>query len=615
MAKLLKKTKIIIPDRIIKTKEEYKKLISDVLNSDDPVLGLDTETQEFSEDRSSAFELALEGLGVFNKDVRAYILPNVLDKAFQKVLDKKEIIMHNAKFDLTIIEREGFNTEKTIFHDSMLMAWLANENRMSYKLKDLAELLLIKPKKNKDGEVKKKATRFKDLDKKPELADYPDKKSFQVAMDEWVLRMGTYCIKDCEYTYGLYQYYKPILEKDDLWKVYTQSELPFVRVLKDIEWRGIKINIPYLKKLGKKLDVEIEEAINEVYKEAGGEIDINSPKQLRELLFDKMKLELPAEYKTPKGEVSTNVAAMNYLADTMGVDIAKKILKVRELGKINSTYVKALLAKQKDGIIHAQFRQIGTVTGRLSSSNPNLQNIPRRADELNIRKAFVPRPGYVFVNSDYSQVELRMMAFYSKDPAMLKIYAEDGDIHQATADAVGCTRQQAKSISFGIIYGVSGYGLSKLIDTTPEEADRFIKSYLNNFSRVGIFIKQAINTLQKNYAVRTITKRKRRFPDYAAAKRRGDWKEKGRIERQTVNSIIQGSAADLIKISMRNLARRLKEYDAHILVQIHDELIVEVPKEKAKEVMGIVKYEMENAMDLKVIKIKTEPKITKVWEK
>lgn len=359
------------------------------------------------------------------------------------MLNAKEVAMHNAKFDLTIMEREGFTVPN--FHDTMIMSWLCNENRMTHKLKDLAEAILIKTKKKKD-EPKKRATRFKDLDKKPDKKDYKDTKEYLTAMQDWIFKMGTYCIKDCEFTYKLFHHFKPILEKDGLWKVYTEAELPFVVVLKDIERRGIKVDLKYLKELGVKLDKEIAEAQAEVYKAAGGEIDINSPKQLRELLFGKMQLDLPKEYKTPKGEVSTNVAAMNYLADTMGVPIAKMILKCRELGKINSTYVRGLLDRHKKGIIHASFKQHGTVTGRLSSANPNLQNIPRRADELNIRKAFVARPGYVFINSDYSQIELRMMAWFSKDPAMLKIYEDGGDIHQATADAVGCTRQQAQFV-------------------------------------------------------------------------------------------------------------------------------------------------------------------------
>lgn len=253
--------------------------------------------------------------------------------------------------------------------------------------------------------------------------------------------LGMYCIDDCKYTYKLFHIFKEKMKKDEVWNVYKKLTIPFVRVIYDMEKKGIAIDTDYLSELGEKLDVKMTETATEIYKKVGRDILITSPKQLKEYFFGELKLDLPDDYRTPKGEPSTNVNAMKYMRDTLKVEVAGDILKYREYTKVNSTYVKGLLDKQRDGNIFASFNQTGTVTGRLSSSRPNLQNIPAREDELNIRHAFKARPGYKFCISDYSQLELRLMAWFSKDENMLEIYQNDGDIHQATADAIGGTRK------------------------------------------------------------------------------------------------------------------------------------------------------------------------------
>lgn len=427
---------------IVDNKEKYTNFLNDILSHEDKYIGIDTETEEFTKEKQIPWELALEGVGIYiNKKLQGYILPDLLDDLFQEVLDKKICIFHNAKFDLEVLESAGFNLEKVDYRDTMLMSWLCNENRRSHKLKDLAgSILKVK---------EEKITRFTDIEIKPkkDVNSLFGDKDFLERLNKWIQTIGKYCIKDCEYTYKLYFKFEKVMEKDGLMKIYESLELPFVSVLKKMEMRGIKIDKEYLENLGKKLDKRIIELGKSIYKEVGRDININSPKQLSEYFFKEKKFTLPDNYRTPKGDLSTNVSALKYLAEKESCQVAKYVLEYRELAKLNSTYVKGLLSSSRKGVIHAGFRQIGTVTGRLSSSKPNLQNIPRRDDELNIRKAFIPREGYNFVIADYSQVELRLMAYFAKDERMLKVYEDGGDIHQATADEIECDRNVAKCFS------------------------------------------------------------------------------------------------------------------------------------------------------------------------
>ncbi len=445
-------------------------------------------------------------------------------------------------------------------------------------------------------------------------------------------QLGNYCIDDCKYTYKLYKKFKPLLEEQDLWKVYSTLEVPFIQVLRAMENRGISLDTKYLIEMGNNLDNKLIELQTEIWKMIGKEIDINSPKQLAEYFDSKGYYKATTKLNnqgllvtvydnevliTKKGGKATDVNALNYFVAEYKCEISKKILDYREFFKLKSTYVKGMLDRHKNGVIHASFLQQGTVTGRLSSRNPNLQNIGRRADEFDIRRAFMARTGYTFVISDLSQIELRLATHYSQDPTLLQAYQTGKDVHQETADALGLKgsegRVLAKTVNFGILYGRTSYGLSHGLGMTPDDAQKFIDSYFSKFKRIKIFIQQAENTLNQEYEVRTITKRKRRFPHYVQARKERNHKEVGRIRRQATNSVIQGSAADIVKIQMRNLYKILKPYDSHILLQIHDELLIEVPIGKEQEVMGIVKYEMENAIKLNGVPIVTEPHISDRW--
>lgn len=592
---------------IVTNVESYNEVMDKLLSSDDKFYGVDTEGEPFSDTKFLPWELELYGVGVYCKTVKAYIVKSLLDSRFQEFLSSKKLVFHNAKFDVTFLEAHGFDMSKTTYHDTLIMSWLVNENRWSYKLKDLAEAILrVEP---------EKVTRFKDIEVRPEVSKYDNEKDYLIAYMAWLKHLGEYCIKDCTYTYKLCEIFLPKLEEDGLMNVYEKLELPFIEVIRSMERRGIKVDTDYLKELGDNLDKEVAAVSQELRTLMGKEIDIASPKQLREYFFTEKKYVLPDDLKTPKGEVSTNVEAMEYLAEKCDCKEAALVLRYRELSKLKSTYVVGMLELTKNGCIHASFKQTGTITGRLSSSQPNLQNIPRRDDIFNIRKAFVARPGYGFVISDYSQIELRLMAYFSKDATLVKAYQEGKDIHQATADAIGCDRHTAKTINFGLNYGRTAYGLSHGLGISVEEAQHFIDQYFIQFPGVKVFMAQVVNTVKKNYAVWTLAKRKRHFPEYVAAKKAKDFKTVGRLERQAGNSVIQGSASDVIKIAMRNLHRLLKPYDAHILVQIHDELVIECPKDKCEEVAKIVKNEMQTCVDLKTVPLVTEPVISDRWVK
>jgi DNA polymerase I len=597
---------------IIKTQEQFDEVIKKVFLEE--YIGIDTETEEFSKVKTHAFHLGLDGVGIYGENVKAYIPFKVLDTlenrvAFQEVLDRCKLIFHNAKFDLTVFQSHGWDIDKCHYEDTMIMAWLLNENRHSFKLKKLAESVL---KVNKD-----KIVEFRDVQKRPMIEEYGILiEDFNKDLEAWEKQLGLYCIDDCKYTYKLFQKFKPKMEEEGLWKEYSELELPLIKAVMDMETRGICIDEEYLERIGKEIEQDIIQLQANIWKEAGREFDVNSPKQLGEVLYKDRDYTLTNEYLTPSGAKSTNEGALKYLKNKYPEDkLLQGILDYRELFKLHSTYVNGIAERVQMGVIYASFKQTGTATGRFSSSNPNLQQLPRRKDKYDIRRAFIPREGYKFVICDLSQIELRVTAYLAEDPTMIKAFQSGGDIHQETADLMGVSRDIAKTINFGIIYGTTGYGMSKGLGITVEEADKFISNYFHKFKRIKILVEQAKNMMKKNYAIWTLLKRKRRFPDYAKARKEKDWKAIGHMERQSINSIVQGSAADIIKVQMRNLHRILPQYDSHLLVQIHDEVIVECPENRAEEVLQVVKDIMENAIKLKNVPIVAEGFIADCWKK
>lgn len=629
-----------MPRQIIREQAELEEFCMSLVDDNEVQhIACDVETEELSKTKRLPWELELYGVGICgSRKYQAYIVKSdkITDwSVVDSLLHSRPVVFHNAKFDVPVLETAGIlsQTSDVDLHDTMLLSYVQDENRFSHGLKQLSQSLL----KVKDEDLVK----YGDIGSKPQFdlnlfSETSEEKATQEkTLTDWEERMGNYCMDDCYNTHRLYTKFISKLNEEDpsLIAVYEKIEIPFLRILMDMERRGITLDLEYLKTLEAEIDSRLVDLGAEIYKEAGREFNIASTQQLGEILFTEKGYALPNDYKTSKGALSTGVSALEYLRDKQDCKLAELILKYRELAKLQNTYIQSMPKLTVDGVLHCHWNQIGTVTGRISSSNPNLQNIPRRDDEFNIRKAFVPRKGYKFVIADYSQVELRIMAYYSSDPKLIQTYKEGGDIHKATADAMGCERFVAKTINFGLNYGRTAYGMSHGLGISPEQAQKFIDKYFEEFPLVREFMQKANNTVKSQKFVQTLTRRRRRFKDYnslpikkgvdvktlpkselTALHRQREINNKS-MERQSTNAIIQGSAADIMKIAMRNMHDKLKEYDSHILLQIHDEVVVEVPEQYVDKVLTLVKDEMENAVKLGEVPLVSDPKITTVWEK
>ncbi len=399
---------------------------------------------------------------------------------------------------------------------------------------------------------------------------------------------------------------KVILDKFDVAseKLYREIELPLAAVLADMEEAGFLIDRDGLAAYGDILKEEADALAKRIYFYAGGEFNINSPKQLGEVLFE--RLQLPSGKKTKTG-YSTNAEILQKLAPKH--PIVSDILDYRQLTKLIGTYVTGLLkVASEDGRIHTNFKQTGTATGRLSSAEPNLQNIPVRTDAgRELRKYFLPKQGYKLISADYSQIELRLLACISGDKAMISAFASGEDIHTSTASAVfgvpiedvtPLLRKRAKAVNFGIVYGIGDYSLSQDLDISVKQAKEYIDSYLASYPGVSAYLKEIVRYASEQGSVDTLYGRKRYIPEINS--KNGIMRKFG--ERVAMNSPIQGSAADIIKIAMLGVDRRLKEsgVDAKLILQVHDELIIEANSDCADEAAKILKEEMENAVSLQI---------------
>ncbi|MEW6170210.1 MAG: DNA polymerase I, partial [Candidatus Omnitrophota bacterium] len=405
---------------------------------------------------------------------------------------------------------------------------------------------------------------------------------------------------------------KPILEKKlnemHLSDLFFKLEMPLVSVLADMELNGIKVDVRFLNNLNKKIEERLRDLIKQIYQESKEEFNINSPKQLSVILFEKLKL--PVIKKTKTG-FSTDEEVLVTLAKTH--DLPKLILEYRQLAKLKSTYIDGLLPLvDKDNKLHTTFLQTGTETGRLSSSNPNLQNIPIKTDlGREIRRAFIASKDYI-LSSDYSQIELRILAHLSEDKNLIKAFKDNQDVHKTTAasifgiDEISVTdkmRETAKRINFGIIYGMSQFGLAKDLDITYEEAQSFIDTYFLRYPKVKDYIEKQIKLARTQGFVTTILNRRRYLPGILSKNN----SIRMLSERQAVNTSIQGSAADLIKLAMLNVDQELKNKNLHsrMILQVHDELVFDVVKNELDEIKKIVREKMENVIKLEVpVKVK-----------
>lgn len=407
-----------------------------------------------------------------------------------------------------------------------------------------------------------------------------------------------------------------IIEERNMTALYYEIELPLVKVLASMEKEGIYVDKEYLVELGKEFQAEIDDLEKEIYSYAGYEFNINSTKQLGEVLFD--KLNLPVIKKTKTG-YSTNVDVLNKLRGSH--EIIEAILRYRTLKKLTTTYIDGFIDLiSEEGKIHSLFNQIIAATGRISSQDPNLQNIPIKTEEgRKIRKAFIPPKGYTFVGGDYSQVELRVLAHLSGDKVMIEAFIEDADIHTKTAsevfhvdfdDVTALQRSNAKAVNFGIVYGISDYGLSQDLEISRKEAKEYIDNYLDTYKEIKAYMNDIVKIGKEQGYVETIMHRRRYIPELESKNRN----IRGFGERVALNTPIQGSAADIIKIAMVEIYKGLKEENIQgkLILQVHDELILQVKDEEVEKVKKILGDVMSHAVELD-LPLKVDINSGKTW--
>jgi len=436
---------------------------------------------------------------------------------------------------------------------------------------------------------------------------YSSHRLADVALRRFNLKLGGTVDESADITGRLASALRSEVEQAGLTKLYEEMDLPLVPVLARMEHAGVKIDTVALSQMSSELEREIAAKAKEVYEAAGMEFNVGSPKQLGDVLFNRMNLPKPVKYG--KGRtISTAVDVLEELAESH--PIARMVLDYRQLTKLKSTYVDALplLINPATGRLHSTFGQTGTATGRLSSANPNLQNIPIRTElGRGIRAAFIAEPGHVLLTADYSQIELRLLAHFSRDPLLVEAYRRGDDIHTLTASQVFGVpplmvtpdhRRQAKVVNFGIVYGLSAFGLSQQLGIEPGEAKQFIAAYFEKYAGVRNFIDKTLEEARRDMKVRTLFGRVRPIPDINSK----NANQRGFAERTAVNTPLQGTAADLIKIAMIRIDEvvRARGLKSRMTLQVHDELVFEVPENEVEIMQPLVREHMEKVHALAV---------------
>jgi DNA polymerase I len=512
--------------------------------------------------------------------------PNLVD-AFaivKPMLEDEQIakIGHNLKYDILILRKEGIKVAGKLY-DTMLASYLLNPNRPGHSLESVG-LEYLNHKKRSFSDV---------LGKRASFADVP-------------LNEATpYAAEDAALAWELKDILFKKLEEDNLRKLYDEIEMPLIYVLANIEEAGIKADTAKLDDLSKELERELDTLESNIYRIAGEEFNINSPKQLGKILFDVLKLKPGKKTKTG---FSTNVEVLEELAKSH--ELPAEILNYRTYYKLKTTYVDALpkLICERTGRIHTSLNQTVTATGRLSSSDPNLQNIPVRGDwGERIREVFIAEKGTALISADYSQIELRILAHLSGDQGLMNAFRDNIDIHTRTASEIfgvpreevtGEQRRAAKTINFGVIYGMSAFGLSEALGIPPREASSIIDGYFARHSGVNAYMESTLDYARAEGHVKTLLGRKRQIPEINSP----NVNIRMQAERMAINTPVQGTAADLIKIAMINIHNKLKtaKFRTRMILQIHDELLFEAPEDEISAVSEMIKKEMEGALQLTV---------------
>ncbi len=499
-----------------------------------------------------------------------------------------EKIGQNLKYDIKVLDKYKITVKGKCF-DTMLAHYLINPD-MRHNMDVLAETYL--------NYTPVSITEL-----------IGNKGKNQLNMRDISLEQQTaYAVEDADITFQLAQHFKPELAEAKTEELFNTIEIPLLHVLADMELEGIQLDKSFLKSLSIDLDNDIKNLETRIYEEVGEEFNIASPKQLGEILFEKLKL-VAKPKKTKTGQYSTAEDVLSYLAKDH--EIIKNVLEYRGLAKLKSTYVDALPNQVEEitGRVHTDYMQTVASTGRLSSNNPNLQNIPIRTERgSQVRKAFVPRnQDYLLLAADYSQIELRIIAALSEETTMIEAFKKGEDIHSSTASRVfnvpisEVTREQrsnAKTVNFGIIYGVSAFGLSNQTDLSRAESKELIDTYYKTYPKLRNYMSKLVDFARDHGYVQTVLGRRRYLKDINAS----NAIVRGASERNAVNAPIQGSAADIIKIAMINIHKKLKEgnYKTKMLLQVHDELVFDVYKPELESMKTLIKSEMENAYILEV---------------
>lgn len=513
-----------------------------------------------------------------SKYVLEKLKPIVEDNSIKK-------IGQNLKYEFIVLERNGLRL-RGISCDTMVAAHLIDASRLSYSLDELAKHYL-----------EHKTITYKDV-----TGIGRDKINFEEVELE---RAKVYACEDADVAMILSKKLASELEKLTLLDVFKDIELKFIEVLALVEMNGVKVNSELLERLSIDFEKSLEKIAEEVYAQVGFRFNLNSPIQLREILFD--KLGLPQKKMTKSGEASTDVEVLTELSKFHPVP--EKVLEHRGLSKLKSTYIDSFpkLINPRTRRIHTSFNQAGTSTGRLSSSDPNLQNIPVKTPEgRRIREAFIPEDGFLLLSADYSQIELRLLAHFSEDDSLVSAFLAGSDIHNRTAAEIfGVSedlvtpemRRRSKTINFGIIYGISPFGLSKQLGISNTIAKSYINEYFKRYRRVKSYTEASIREAERQgYAV-TLLGRRRPIPELKSK----DRTTRGIGERTAINTPIQGSAADIIKIAMIKIQERLsRDYRSRMILQVHDELLFEIHESEIDDLSRIIKKEMEKAWQLRV---------------
>ncbi len=545
------------------------------------------------------------GYAISWAEAEAYYLPvrgpkgaKVLDPAatlaaLKPIFEDPKVakVNQNIKYDWLVLRAQGVDLAG-VAGDPMVADYLLHSGERSHNLDEMARRYLAH--------------------ENIPITDLIGKGKNQIGMDQVeIAKIRDYACEDADAALRLAAILEPDLEREGLRKLYDEVEVPLIEVLQELEFNGVRLDVSYLERLGVEMEKQLAGIEKEIHALAKKEFNIASPKQLREVLFDEMKL--PVQKRTgTTNEPSTDQESLERLA-ALGHELPRKIIEHRQIAKLKGTYVDALpaLVNPNTKRVHTSFNQTVAATGRLSSSDPNLQNIPARSEQgRQIRQAFIPREGWQLLTADYSQVELRLLAHFSGDEQLIRAFAEDRDIHGSVAaeifkvpeaEVTPVQRRMAKTVNFGVIYGISPHGLAVRLGMPRKEAETFIDAYFARYPKVLAYQDDLLANARRTGYVGTILGRRRKF-DPSGIRERSSYQNRTSAEREAINMEIQGSAADLMKLAMLGVYRRLKagKFQAKMLLSVHDELVFEVPPKELAKVAALVREEMTGAMELAV---------------